>query len=206
MAIRWNRLNRLAHHWGAIVCALPILVVLVSGLLLLLKKEVDWIQPPTQKSQGGIPTLDYTQLLSVVQSVPEAEIRSWDDVDRLDVRPSKGLIKVRADNGWEIQLHHQTGAIQQVAYRRTDLIESLHDGSFFHDSAKLWVFLPASVILTLLWITGMYLFALPYLSRAKKQRRKQERRKHQHLQQEPLKQEPGKAEQVAAGESQTSRA
>ena len=39
MAIRWNRFNRQAHHWGAIVCALPILVVLITGLLLILKKE-----------------------------------------------------------------------------------------------------------------------------------------------------------------------
>jgi len=175
MAIRWNRFNRQVHHWGAIICALPILVVLVSGLLLILKKEIAWVQPPTQKSAAGAPTLEHAQLLRIAQSVAEAEIYSWADINRLDVRPSKGLIKVRAENGWEIQLHHQTGEIKQVAYRRTDWIESLHDGSFFHAQAKLWIFLPASVILLTLWITGLYLFALPYLSKAKQRQRKAER-------------------------------
>jgi len=175
MAIRWNRFNRQVHHWGAIICALPILVVLVSGLLLILKKEIEWVQPPTQKSTAGAPTLEHAQLLRIVQTVSEAEIHSWADINRLDIRPSKGVIKVRAENGWEIQLHQQTGEVKQVAYRRTDWIESLHDGSFFHKQAKLWVFLPAAVILTILWITGLYLFALPYISRAKNKHRRAER-------------------------------
>lgn len=175
MAIRWNRLNRQLHHWGAIICALPILVVLISGLLLILKKEIEWVQPPTQKSAAGVPTLEHARLLSIAQGIPEAGIHSWADINRLDVRPNKGLIKVRAENGWEIQLHHQTGEVKQVAYRRTDWIESLHDGSFFHKHAKLWVFLPAAAILTLLWITGLYLFALPHISKARNKRRRAER-------------------------------
>lgn len=168
MPINWQRTNRKIHHWGAIICALPILVVLITGVLLLLKKDFDWIQPPTQKSPGGEPTLSYPQLLTTVQSVPEANINSWEDIKRLDVRPNKGVIKVRAASGWEIQLHHQTGEIKQVAYRRTDLIEALHDGSFFHQLAKHWVFLPAAIILTVLWITGIYLFLLPRIVRRKK--------------------------------------
>ncbi len=98
---------------------------------------------------------------------------SWQDIERLDVRPAKGIIKVRGRNQWEVQLNHNNGDVLQVAYRRTDFIESLHDGSFFHDKAKLWVFLPAAIILTFLWLTGIYLFVVTLLSRRRSQLRKQ---------------------------------
>lgn len=173
MSISWSRLSRKTHYWGALVIALPILVVIATGLLLLLKKEFAWIQPPTQRGVSEEPQLSFERILEIAKSVPEAQIESWGDVDRLDVRPGKGVVKVRAENRWEIQLDSQSGEILQRAYRRSDLIESIHDGSFFHSKAKLWVFLPCAVILLTLWASGICLFLLPILSR--RRRRKRER-------------------------------
>jgi uncharacterized iron-regulated membrane protein len=167
MAIKWNRLNRKIHYWGAIICALPILVVLISGVLLLVKKEFEWIQPATVKTESRQTDLSFDQILAVAKTVEKAGITGWDDITRLDVRPSKGVIKVQAENQWEIQLDYTTAEVLQVAYRRSDFIETLHDGSFFHDYAKLGLFLPAAIILLVLWITGIYLFLLPYLARHK---------------------------------------
>ncbi|MEO1857633.1 MAG: PepSY-associated TM helix domain-containing protein [Rubritalea sp.] len=172
MKIKWNRLNRKTHYWGAIICAAPILIVIITGILLLLKKEVSWIQPPTIKAEAGAPALSFQQILEASKKAPEAEISTWDDIDRIDVRPNKGVIKVRAENSYEIQLDHDSGELLQVAYRRNELIESLHDGSWFHDSVKLWVFLPSAVILLVLWLTGIYLFIVPLL--VKRKRRKEE--------------------------------
>ena len=93
--------------------------------------------------------------------MPEAEVQSWDDVDRVDVRPKDGIAKVTCKNRYEVQVDFRTGETVQVAYRRSDLIESIHDGSFFHDAAKLYVFLPAGVVVLGLWVTGMYLWVLP---------------------------------------------
>ena len=70
----------------------------------------------------------------------------------------KGVIKVRAKNRWEAQLDQSNGDVLQVAYRRSDIIESIHDGSFFHDRAKLGLFLPASIVLFVLSLTGIYMF------------------------------------------------
>ena len=163
-------LNRKIHHWGSIVVAVPIVIVLVTGVLLLLKKEFTWIQPPTVKGEQKGLALEFDQILAVARTVPEAGIETWADVDRLDVRPGKGMLKVRAENSWEIQIDANTGAVLQVAYRRSDLIESIHDGSFFGDYAKLWVFLPSALVLIGLWITGMVLFFHPYLVKAGKRR------------------------------------
>ena len=167
---RLSALNRKLHHWGSIAIAVPLAVVLVTGVLLLVKKEFDWIQPPTIKGdQKGI-GIGFDQVLAVARTIPEAQIDTWSDIDRLDVRPGKGMLKVRAENRWEIQLDANTGAVLQVAYRRSDLIESIHDGTFFSEHAKLWVFLPSALVLIGLWITGMVLFFHPYLAKARKRR------------------------------------
>lgn len=165
------RLNRRLHRIGAVLTAAPVLVVILSGLLLQLKKESDWIQPPTAKGSATTPTLAFSQILEAARAVPEASIETWGDVERLDVRPSKGVVKVRAKNRWEIQVDSATGEVLQVAYRRSDLIESLHDGSWFHEQAKLWVFLPSGVILFGLWASGVYLWLLPYIARRRKRNR-----------------------------------
>jgi hypothetical protein len=106
----------------------------------------------------------------VAQSVPEANVRGWNSIDLLDVRPGKGIVKVRCKNRWEIQIDSDAGTVLQVAYRRSDLIESIHDGSFFHGSFKLWVFLPSAILLAVLSGTGLYLFLLPYLAKLKRKR------------------------------------
>ena len=166
--IRWMKLNRKTHYWGAMLCAIPLLIVIITGILLLLKKQSDWIQPPTIKGDSRVPTLSFDKILTAAQQVELAEVKNWDDIKLLDVRPGKGIIKIRTKSSWEIQIDQQTGKLVSSAYRRSDLIESIHDGTYFHDNAKLWIFLPSAIILLVLWITGIYLFVKPLLSKRKR--------------------------------------
>lgn len=170
MAVNWRVWMRKGHRWGAIAVALPFLLVILTGLLLQLKKDWSWVQPPTARGTGTEPVVSFAEILAAAQSVPEADIRSWDDVDRLDVRPDRGLVKVQAKNRWEVQVDAYDGRVLQTAYRRSDTIEQLHDGSWFHDRAKVWVFLPAAAVVLGLWVSGMYLFFLPILVRWRKRR------------------------------------
>lgn len=165
MAINWRVWNRKSHRWAAVLVALPLLLVIGTGILLQLKKEWAWVQPPTQRGQGNTPTVSLEAILDAARSRPEAGVGGWQDVDRLDVQPARGVAKVMARSRWEVQVDLQTGAVLQVAYRRSDVIESLHDGSWFHELAKLWVFLPAAVVTLGLWVTGVYLFVLPHAVR-----------------------------------------
>lgn len=166
----WNRWTRKLHRWGALVSAVPLLLVIVSGLLLQIKKQATWVQPPTLKGSGA-PHIDWPQILAIAQQDDNANIQSWDDIDRLDVRPGKSLIKVQAVNHWELQIDWANGEILSSSYRRSDWIESLHDGSFFGDPVKLYIFLPSGLILLTLWFTGVYLWYLPIASQQKKKRR-----------------------------------
>jgi len=164
-------LNRKLHRWGSVLTAVPLLVIILTGLLLLLKKDVAWIQPSSARSADPALTLSFDEILAAIgadETAAATGILSWDDVDRLDVRPGRGIAKVRGNNRWEVQVDTNSGEILRVAYRRSDLIESLHDGSWFHDSAKLWIFLPTGIILLGLWVTGLYLWFLPHLVRRRK--------------------------------------
>ena len=170
-----DRSTRKLHRWGAVLTLLPLLIVIVSGLLLQVKKQVSWIQPPTQTGSEGHPQIDWKTILQTVSRNEASEVTSWGDIDRLDVRPGRGLVKVQCKNKLEVQIDLVTGEELSSAVRRSDLIESLHDGSFFHDSAKLWIFLPSGLILLGLWFTGAYLWWLPIRARFNKKRRMAER-------------------------------
>lgn len=160
-----KRLNRKVHRWAGIITAIPVIIILITGILLLLKKDVAWIQPPSQKGSSKALKLTFDEILEVVSKVPNVNLKSWDDINRLDVRPKKGLIKIRGNNDWEVQVDSKTGEVLQVAQRRSDFIESIHDGSCFHESVKLGLFLPVAILLVGIWGTGLYLFLLPYLGR-----------------------------------------
>jgi uncharacterized iron-regulated membrane protein len=169
--------NRKLHRWGAIAVALPFILVISTGLLLQLKKQIPWVQPIEQRVASASPALSLPLILEIAATVPQAGISEWAHVDRIDVRPSKGMLKVVGKNRWELQLDVETGRVLQTAYRRSDLIESIHDGSFFHDKVKLFVFFPVALIVLALWITGVYLWLLPYMARRENaERRKMDRR------------------------------
>lgn len=166
--MRLNLLVRKLHSWGAILAALPVIVIIGSGILLQLKKQVTWVQPPEQRGIDTLPAVSFDHLLAATATVPEAGVRGWPDVRRIDVRPDRGIAKVWTRTGWEVQVDLRTARVLQSAYRRSDLIEAIHDGSWFHDHVKLWIWLPSAVVLLGLWITGIYLFWLPIVVRARR--------------------------------------
>lgn len=168
--MRLNLLNRRIHYWATVLIALPVLVIIGSGLLLQMKKHWTWVQPAENRGTGTAPVVDLQQVMRTVQSVPGMNVTGWDDVNRIDVRPSRGLAKVWLRNGWEVQVDLGTGKVLQTAYRRSDLIESIHDGSFFAGEwTKMGIVLPTGIILLIMWITGMWMFFAPIVARRKRE-------------------------------------
>ena len=167
-----NWWTRKVHRWLAVLAAIPLGVVIVSGLLLQVKKQVAWVQPSTAKGHTQALTVSWEAILAASQAVPAAQVADWEDIIRMDVQPSRGLIKVLCKNGWELQLDTHNGQILSSAYRRSDLIESIHDGSYFSQPAKLWLFLPNGIALLVLWFTGLYLWYLPWKTRRARRARR----------------------------------
>ena len=170
-----KKINRKIHYWGAVACAIPIAIVIVTGVLLLLKKDFEWIQPSSEKGLGQQPAISFDSVLPLLRDIEEIQVDSWKQIKRIDVRPSKGIFKIQLKDNWEVQMDHQTGEILKVAFRRSDIIEAIHDGSYFHDKAKLTVFLPAALVLLILWITGIYLFVITELAKRRSKQKKAKR-------------------------------
>lgn len=170
MSVNPKRLFRQVHYWLSLAVAIPSSIILFAGIFLMLKKEIDWIQPSTQSGvvAGEMPEIGFDQMLEAARAHPEAQITDWTDIDRIDLRVGKGVAKLQAHSGWEVQVDTRTGDVLNVAYRRSDVIEQIHDGSFFSDAVKLFVFLPTGVLLIIMWGTGLYLFLLPRFRKKKK--------------------------------------
>ncbi|MEP0190396.1 MAG: PepSY domain-containing protein [Erythrobacter sp.] len=170
----WKKLWRQVHYWLSLAVFVPAGIMFFAGIFLMLKKDVEWIQPPTQRGavEAQIPEASFEKLLAAARQHPETGIEQWADIDRIDLRVDRGIAKLRANSGWEVQIDTATSEVLHVAYRRSDLIESIHDGSFFTDEVKLYIFLPTGVLLILMWGTGAYLFVLPRWTKWQKAKRK----------------------------------
>lgn len=165
----WN-----LHKWIGLAAAIIIIMIAATGFLLLIKKDFAWLQPPTQ---AGAPITTPADFITTDQVIAAAidhghpDITSLDDIDRIDFRPSKRIHKVRSrHNHTEIQIDAVTGTVLGVSPRRSDLIESIHDGSFFGD----WVhdYLMPIVAIALLGLvgTGFWVWLEPKLHRWKRRR------------------------------------
>lgn len=165
-----HRLNRLTHKWLSVAVALPTLAILVSGILLLLKKDVAWVQPPELpgSAPGEPPRFTMPAILDAGRDAPGSGIKSWADIARVDVRPAKGLVKVLTRDDIEVQLDAADARVLQIAKRRSDWIAAIHDGTIFGGPAKYLVTLPVAIVLLAIWFTGLWLFIAPYVIRSRR--------------------------------------
>ncbi len=157
-----------AHKWIGIALSLILINVSVTGLLLLEKKQHDWIQPATHRGQPGSSD-DFISMQRVLDAVFACEHPDFADVnaiDRIDFRPGKRVYKVRSRTRHsEIQVDAITGQVLNSSTRRCDFLEQLHDGSWFgahmHD-VMMPVVAVANVVLA---VSGLYLWLGPKLRR-----------------------------------------
>jgi len=170
-----GKLLRDIHHWASPIVMLPLGIMIFAGLFLMLKKDIEWIQPSTQRSVASTaqaPDTSLAELYTVAAGIPELEIAAWEEFDRIDIRSDRGIAKFIAPNRWEAQIDLVTLDVLSLEYRRSDLFEQIHDGSFFAEWVKTYIFLPVGVILLVLWGTGIWLFLEPYLKRWQRTKRR----------------------------------
>jgi uncharacterized iron-regulated membrane protein len=162
---------RSIHKWIGISVALFMLITSVTGILLGWKKNVELLQPATLKGEST----DVAEWVSF-EMVSQAALRAIDSVthqenqiDRLDVRFDKGIIKVLFTKGyWEVQVDATTGKALSVAQRHADWIEHIHDGSIISELFKLIYTSYLGWGLLFLSITGFWLWYGPKVIRKAK--------------------------------------
>lgn len=162
------------HRWIGISIAILVLLSSFTGILLAWKKNVGVLQPPTQNS-----TLNATsEWLTIGDLSARAEKAllahtqlSAVSIDRMDVRPDKGIVKVNFEQGyWEVQLDGHSGAILSIARRHSDWIEQVHDGSIISELFKLLSMHVLGIGLLVLTASGLWLWFGPRKIRKMKKR------------------------------------
>lgn len=162
--------SRVWHRRVALIAALPLLITIITGITLMMRGDFAWIQP---KAQTGIsklvsPQVSYDQLLTLLKARPEAEVKDWADVSSVIFNPGKGIYQVRLKNDYELQFDAANAKLLNSQFRTTNVLIELHQGSFFHPLVMKWVFLPSGILLLSLWLSGMYLWLFPKISKSNK--------------------------------------
>jgi len=167
-----NKITQLLRQFRKIhkVIGLTIAILLVisaaTGIFLGLKKEFDFIQPPTLKGQSD-QLSDWRPISELAEVAAKAFHKAHPDhsntgIDRMDVRPSKGIVKVLFEKGWwEVQVDGSTAEVLSIKRRNSDWIEQLHDGSIISDGFKLVSMNVLGIGLLVMIFTGWFLWYGP---------------------------------------------
>ena len=172
LVLRLRKFRKL-HRIIGITVAILLVVSSITGILLAFKKDVDMLQPPTENGVSkvlsdwkSVHELSTLSLAYLHENVPGS---GSIQVDRIDVRPSKGIAKVIFDDdSWEIQIDGVSGKILSIGKRHSDWIEKVHDGSIISDGFKLISMNVLGWGALILITTGIWLYYGPAIYRKRK--------------------------------------
>ncbi len=167
-SLRWLRS---LHKWLGIPLIIFFFLIGITSILLAWKKKAELL-PPTL----NIEVENGTWILpSEMVRIGEEEMRKIgmdQEVDRIDIRPDKGVAKVTFKTHFtEVQLDGLTGKVLSIETRHSDWIEKLHDGSIVDfylggdEATKLTYSTLTSLGLILMSLSGFYLWYYPKLIR-----------------------------------------
>jgi hypothetical protein len=101
------------------------------------------------------------------------ELKSRDDIERIDYRPGKNVFKIVPHRGYhEVQVCGATGTVLNVAKRVDQIAEDIHDMSFFAENFKLYGLPIIAILLFCLGLTGICIYSVPVIRRWKYKRSK----------------------------------
>lgn len=159
---KFSRWTFYLHLWLGLLATGVVLLVSVTGILLNHKRPLG-LMPDVSHAPSG----PFESALPLAELARRAEAAVGPDVaaagiDRMDVRPGDGLIKVRFDDRTvqEVDLDINTGQVLHVGERNDVFLEKLHSGEIFGDG---WVLLTdaSAVALILLLLSGYWLWLFP---------------------------------------------
>ena len=150
------------HRWLGVAATATLVIVCITGILLNHKRELGLMPDVPNAPSGPFPqALSLDELASRASDAVGPGIADY-GIDRMDVRPSDGLVKVRYDDRrvTEVTVDINTGEILGVGERNDQFLERLHSGQIFGD---LWIFVTDAGALFLLGIlvTGYWLWLYP---------------------------------------------
>jgi hypothetical protein len=160
---RWiNRAAFYAHLWVGVIFTVALLSISITGILLNHKRALglmpDVYNTPSALFTNALPLAE----LALKARAAGGPVVGNTEVDRMDVRPGDGLVKVRFSDpaSTEVTLDIFSGKTLHVGRRGDVFLERLHSGETFGKNGIL-LSDAAAIALTLLLITGYWLWLVP---------------------------------------------
>jgi uncharacterized iron-regulated membrane protein len=173
--VRTLRALRPLHRWVGVPLTLFILMSGITGAVLGWKKNAEILQPENRRGASADlrdwrpwHEVNEAAILGLAGHLP-ADERAGIEVDRYDVRPGHGVVKVQfTRRNWEVQVDPVTLEVLNVARRHSDWIEQVHDLSIISDNVKLVSMNILGLGLVVLSLSGLWLWYGPLRLRRQK--------------------------------------
>ena len=161
--------TRFLHRWIGFLASLFLAVISITGFFLAMKDRFSFMRPPVQEAvalERAMDILPVAEVLDIAFAKGYPELNEIGDVDRVDYRPKDNVFKVVSNEGYrEIQVDGVKGTIVSDAFRNDQLMEDIHDMSFFADLMHGYLLPTVALALTFLSLTGIGIFFTPILRR-----------------------------------------
>lgn len=161
-----SRVAFYSHLWFGVIFTVALIVISVTGILLNHKRGLGLMPDvPHEPSADFAGSLALDSLAAIaLHSVakPTEASPTLRDVDRMDVRPRDGFVKVRMRNAasTEVTVDIATGRVLHIGPRGDVFLEKLHSGEAFGSRGVL-LGDAAAVVIVITIITGYWLWVTP---------------------------------------------
>jgi uncharacterized iron-regulated membrane protein len=150
------------HLWLGVAATGILLVISITGILLNHKRGLGLMPDvPNQPIGAFSEALPMATLAAHAAAAVPPDVAA-SGVDRMDVRPADGLVKVRFDDRRviEVTLDINSGKVLNVGERNDVFLEKLHSGEIF---GNWWVLLSdaGAVLLVVVLVSGYWLWLYP---------------------------------------------
>lgn len=177
-----KRLSRVAfylHLWLGVIATVSLIGISVTGILLNHKRGLGLMPEVAHEASapfGEAITLERIAY-AALEAAPAASRGEWKGgdpvdvniIDRMDVRPRDGLVKVRLRDkaSMEMTVDIVTGKVIHVGRRGDVFLEKLHSGEAFGGQRFVLLSDIAAIALVLTLITGYWLWLVPKVGHAR---------------------------------------
>ncbi|MGH7662677.1 MAG: PepSY-associated TM helix domain-containing protein [Gemmatimonadaceae bacterium] len=172
---RLARVTFYAHLWLGVIFTVALTVISITGIVLNHKRALglmpDVQHEPAHAFANALPLARLAEigLAAAGKSAStntsarlQPSAGALDRIDRMDVRPRDGYVKVRLRDAasTEVTIDVASGEVLHVGERGDVFLERLHSGEAFGDG---WVLLSdaAAIVLLLTLVTGYWLWLAP---------------------------------------------
>lgn len=172
-ALRWIRS---LHKLLGLPLIIFFFIIGITSILLAWKKKAELL-PPTLKTEIEDGSwISPSEMVSIAEAEMD-KIGKSTEVDRIDIRPDKGVAKVTFKTHFtEVQLDGLSGKVLSIETRHSDWIEKVHDGSIVDfylggdEATKLTYSTLTALGLILMSLSGFYMWYFPKVIRRLKGR------------------------------------